>query len=355
MSLDDWDAATSARPEEVAALFPDASWENRFGTVTIPGGARPSRSPRIGPRAAIAIGGGRTMSVSASASTEDLARRDFTINAIAWVPDRPRRRQWTGGRSVRRHARSGGGPAAHGRAIRGIASARMRCGWCAPRASPADSTWRSIPTPRRPSASWPPPSSTVSAERIRDELLRMLDDAVPSRALRLLEGLGLLPLILPELAALRGVPQAKIVAGRRAGPLAGCRRRSAGRRSRAPAGGAASRRRQGDHAGRRPLHRSRPGRRRAGGAARCTGSGCPAPWPSRRSTPSASTCTPTTTPGPMRPCGASSVASASRAWRSSSRCAGRTTPPPASGRPARRTRRSSSGGSRSSWRGRRTS
>ena len=34
---DDWDAASSARPEEVAALFDDATWENRFGTVTIRG------------------------------------------------------------------------------------------------------------------------------------------------------------------------------------------------------------------------------------------------------------------------------------------------------------------------------
>jgi poly(A) polymerase len=32
---DNWDAATSARPEEVAALFADSTWQNRFGTVTI--------------------------------------------------------------------------------------------------------------------------------------------------------------------------------------------------------------------------------------------------------------------------------------------------------------------------------
>ena len=31
----EWDAATAARPEEVVALFPGATWENRFGTVTI--------------------------------------------------------------------------------------------------------------------------------------------------------------------------------------------------------------------------------------------------------------------------------------------------------------------------------
>ena len=36
----EWDAATSALPEEVVALFAGATWENRFGTVTI--GADPA-------------------------------------------------------------------------------------------------------------------------------------------------------------------------------------------------------------------------------------------------------------------------------------------------------------------------
>ena len=58
-----------------------------------------------------------------------------------------------------------------------------------------------------------PTVATVSAERVRDELLRMLADAVPSGALGLLERWGLMPLILPELTALRGVPQAKVVPG----------------------------------------------------------------------------------------------------------------------------------------------
>jgi len=31
----DWDVATSAPPEEVARLFPGATWENPFGTVTV--------------------------------------------------------------------------------------------------------------------------------------------------------------------------------------------------------------------------------------------------------------------------------------------------------------------------------
>src|SRR4051812_36682576 len=33
----DWDVATAALPEEVRALFPSGRYENRFGTVTVPG------------------------------------------------------------------------------------------------------------------------------------------------------------------------------------------------------------------------------------------------------------------------------------------------------------------------------
>ena len=53
--------------------------------------------------------------------------------------------------------------------------------------------------------------ATVSAERVRDELLRMLSISIALRRARCScsSGSGLLGVILPELAALRGVPQAK--------------------------------------------------------------------------------------------------------------------------------------------------
>ena len=82
---DNWDAATSARPEEVAGLFPDAVWQNRFGTVTVLG---PSPVEVTSYR----IEGGysdrrRPDEVRFGASLEDdLGRRDFTVNAMAWVP-----------------------------------------------------------------------------------------------------------------------------------------------------------------------------------------------------------------------------------------------------------------------------
>src|SRR4029079_2392896 len=54
----------------------------------------------------------------------------------------------------------------------------------------------------------------LSGERVRDELMRILAGAAPpSHAFELMEQLGLMAVLLPELAALRGVPQSKPLAG----------------------------------------------------------------------------------------------------------------------------------------------
>jgi poly(A) polymerase len=49
--------------------------------------------------------------------------------------------------------------------------------------------------------------SKTSVERLRDELFRILDGAQPATAMRALEMLGVLPYLLPELPALKGVTQ----------------------------------------------------------------------------------------------------------------------------------------------------
>jgi len=52
-----------------------------------------------------------------------------------------------------------------------------------------------------------PQISSVSVERIRDELLKILMSPHPERGLRLLDETGLLAPILPEITALKGLPQ----------------------------------------------------------------------------------------------------------------------------------------------------
>lgn len=62
-----------------------------------------------------------------------------------------------------------------------------------------------IPAMRSLSARLAPP--VISIERIADELRRMLDSERPQRALELLDAAGLLEVVLPEVAACKGVPQ----------------------------------------------------------------------------------------------------------------------------------------------------
>lgn len=52
-----------------------------------------------------------------------------------------------------------------------------------------------------------PALGTVSVERLRDELFRILDGRAPAACLRALDVLNVLPHVLPELTALRGVEQ----------------------------------------------------------------------------------------------------------------------------------------------------
>ena len=208
----DWDGATAARPEEVVALFEGATWENRFGTVTI--GADPAVELTSYRAEGAYRDRRRPDEVRFGVSlTEDLARRDFTINAMAWLPidlDAGR------GRLVDPH---GGQSDLEARLLRAVGDPRERF---------AEDALRLIRAARfagrfdlaietATEAAIREQAATVrhvSAERVRDELLRILDrDPTPSRALTLLERLGLLVVVLPEVAALRGIPQAKAVPG----------------------------------------------------------------------------------------------------------------------------------------------
>ena len=84
----DWDIATNAKPEEILKVFPDSVYENRFGTV----GVKIKEKDTT-----IAVVEITTYRIEAKYSDKrhpdsvkftnelkkDLARRDFTINAMA--------------------------------------------------------------------------------------------------------------------------------------------------------------------------------------------------------------------------------------------------------------------------------
>lgn len=84
----DWDITTDAKPEEIQKVFPESVYENRFGTVGVKTGSEDPRL-RIVEVTTFRKEGAYTDrrhpdSVDFTSSVEeDLARRDFTINAMA--------------------------------------------------------------------------------------------------------------------------------------------------------------------------------------------------------------------------------------------------------------------------------
>jgi len=209
---DNWDVATSALPEQVVALFAGATWENRFGTVTI--GAHPAveitsyraEGDYADRRRPSDVRFGVTLD-------EDLARRDFTINAMAWLPTD------LGAVTGRLVDPFGGRQDLADRLLRAVGAPRDRFAEDALRlvraARFAGRFGLSLdPATEAAIVELAPTVASVSQERIRDELFRMLSlDPAPSGALRLMERLGLLRVVLPELAVLRGVPQEKALPG----------------------------------------------------------------------------------------------------------------------------------------------
>ena len=209
---DEWDAATSARPEQVVALFDGATWENRFGTVTI--GADPSVEITSYRAEGSYRDRRRPDEVRFGVSlTEDLARRDFTINAMAWLLA-----DLDAGRGSLVDP-FGGQDDLSARLLRAVGEPRQRFGEDALRLIRAARFAGRLELTIDPATELAirelaPTAATVSAERVRDELLRILArDPAPSRAFGVLEHLGLLRVVLAELAALRGIPQAKAFPG----------------------------------------------------------------------------------------------------------------------------------------------
>lgn len=90
----DWDLATEATPDQLRALFPNATYENRFGTVGVPTGDSVVREITTFRADGVSSDARRPDEVTFLARIEgDLARRDFTVNAIAYglAPEASRR------------------------------------------------------------------------------------------------------------------------------------------------------------------------------------------------------------------------------------------------------------------------
>lgn len=203
----DWDLATDARPEELQSLFPGAVYQNTFGTVAVGrDGAwfeittfrrdhdyadfrRPQR-----------VEFGETIE-------EDLARRDLTVNALAWggrPGESDRLVDPFGGRAdiERRRLAAVGAPADRfgEDALRMIRAVRLAAQL---EFTIAAGTLAAISRQAEL-------VQHLSGERIAAELQKLLGADRPSIGLRLLEATGLLRQVSAELAAQRGLAQSKM-------------------------------------------------------------------------------------------------------------------------------------------------
>jgi tRNA nucleotidyltransferase (CCA-adding enzyme) len=205
----DWDLATDARPDAIVALFPGAVYENRFGTVAV------RRDEDV-----FEITTFRTEHDYADFRRphrvefgddigEDLARRDFTVNAIAWG----REAAAGGGNGIvdpfgglddlaARRLRAVGDPDARFRedALRMIRAVRLA----------AALGFEVEPATLAAIRANAPLVRHLSTERVGAELAKLLAAPLPSVGLRLAFDTGLLAVVSPELAQQRGVTQNKV-------------------------------------------------------------------------------------------------------------------------------------------------
>lgn len=196
----DLDVATPARPQEVLRLFPKVIPTGiEHGTVTVLAHGRPVEVTTFRGEGAYEDGRRPSSVTFLDDVDEDLARRDFTVNALAWDPIGKEFRDPFGGRADLRARllRAVGDPAARFAedGLRPVRAARFaaQLGF---RVEPA--TAAAIPGALATTA-------RVSVERTTEELSRLVVASHARRGLDLLDGTGLLGVLLPDLAGLGSI------------------------------------------------------------------------------------------------------------------------------------------------------
>jgi putative nucleotidyltransferase with HDIG domain len=206
----DWDLASAALPERTVELFPGAVYENKFGTVAVR-----TEDPAV-PEVEITTfrtdhdyaDYRRPHRVEFGESIElDLARRDFTVNAMAWGAEpgeEPQLIDPHGGQTdlAARTLRTVGDPAKRfdEDALRMLRAVRLA----------ATLDFAIEPATLAGIGAKAEHVGRLSGERIAMEMTEILAADRPSIGLRLMAATGLLHAISPDLAAQRGLPQNKV-------------------------------------------------------------------------------------------------------------------------------------------------
>lgn len=200
----DWDVATDARPEEVMKIFPKTVPTGiAHGTVTVLLNHTPYEVTTLRGETTYSDGRRPDAVHFVDDISADLARRDFTINAIAIDPTSGHVIDPWGGREdlKRRTLRAVGNPVERFsedglrvlRAARFVATLELELDPATHAAiQPTLSTYRK-----------------VSAERVRDEWIKAMKAKRPSRAFEVMRETGILGVTCPELMESVGVEQNK--------------------------------------------------------------------------------------------------------------------------------------------------
>lgn len=197
----DYDIATTASPEAVEKLFPKTlPVGKQFGVILVMGEGVPYEVATFrqeGPYQ----DGRHPSEVAFTTPEEDAKRRDFTVNGLFYDPFKDEVIDYVRGKEdiTRRLIRAIGDPDTRFeedklrllRAIRFASNLNYQI---------EEKTWESVKR-------LAPKIHQVSAERIRDELIKTFTRPGAGRGLELLSESGLLKQVLPEIEAMKGVEQ----------------------------------------------------------------------------------------------------------------------------------------------------
>ncbi len=208
ITVKDWDLTTNATPNEIQSLFPDSFYDNSFGTVGVPiekdgetttvaeittfrteQGFENNRHPTN-------VKWGKTLN-------EDVKRRDFTINTIALklvdnkqeIIDTENGIEDLNNKLIR--AVGNADERFKEDALRMLRAVRFATQFAF---SIEDDTWKAI----KDNANL---IKNISGERIRIELFKILESEYPYEGIMLLDEVGILEIILPELTKGKGISQ----------------------------------------------------------------------------------------------------------------------------------------------------
>ncbi|MCL6566290.1 MAG: CCA tRNA nucleotidyltransferase [Acidobacteriia bacterium] len=198
----DYDVATDARPDRLQELFPGCLLVGaRFGVIVVVEQGVQVEVATF--RSDLGYSDGRHPDrvVYAESPREDVLRRDFTINGLLLDVRTGEVLDFVGGRQDLQS----GVIRAIGDPERRFAEDHLRM----VRAVRFAARFRFVIEPATFAAirKLAPAAAGVSAERLREELTRLLTEGAARRAFELLDETGLLHVLLPEVARMKGVEQ----------------------------------------------------------------------------------------------------------------------------------------------------